>query len=349
MNRKNIIVFIVIIVITNLITYFTFAGNRIGLSIKKGEETVAKVDGLTYSADDLYESWKISSSGSNAITTLLNDIDTFILNEKYGDDEEMQEDVAVEIEQTYAYYESQGTNLDELFESGGAGLSKEEFDDSIKLDFYKNQEAIAYLKSIVTDDEVETAHANDIPQYRTSHILVKVTEDPEVAVEEAMSDAQETAEEILAELDKAMTDSDDKEATFAEFAKEYSEDEDSKENGGDIGFSSGEDAAYDAAAQNLEVGEYTSEVIETAYGYSIIMKTDVEEPKDLEDEDVVNTYKEQVAEEKLTTNQSYIEYALIELRAEYNLDIKDKQLKEEYDTQVESVEEAITPAEEDDE
>jgi len=93
------------------------------------------------------------------------------------------------------------------------------------------------------------------------------------------------AEEVLKQALKSSAD-------FAQLAKEYSEDSGSGQNGGDLGwFSRGtmvpefEKAAFD----DLSVGEITSSLVETDFGYHIIKKIDErikEQQLKVESEDV---------------------------------------------------------------
>ena len=112
-----------------------------------------------------------------------------------------------------------------------------------------------------TDDELMAYYEANIARYdvgeqiRASHILVS---------EEVT--AQEVYERLQAGED------------FAELASRYSEDTNTKEDGGDLGwFGRGRMVeAFEGAAFALEVGEI-SEPVETEYGYHIIKVTDRQE------------------------------------------------------------------------
>lgn len=75
---------------------------------------------------------------------------------------------------------------------------------------------------------------------------------------------------------------------FAKLAKEYSEDDDSKEDGGSLGeINIGSlDSNYDElvkAASELKDGEYSTEIITTELGYHVILKTKTGEKKSYDD------------------------------------------------------------------
>ena len=124
----------------------------------------------------------------------------------------------------------------------------------------------ARLKVAVTPQEIERYYNRNMDRYRTpeqvraSHILFKTAGKDEAAV-------RKTAEEVLQQV-KAGGD-------FAALARKYSEDEGSKEAGGDLDFSARERFVpeFAAAAFNLKPGE-TSDVVKSEFGFHIIRVTD---------------------------------------------------------------------------
>jgi len=114
--------------------------------------------------------------------------------------------------------------------------------------------------------EIERYYNDNIDQFSTpeqvqaSHILFK-TEG---------KDVEEVRKAAEAVLEKAKSGAD-----FASLAKQYSEDEGSAENGGDLGFF-GRDAMvpeFEQAAFTMDVGQI-SDLIQTQYGFHIIKVTD---------------------------------------------------------------------------
>jgi len=105
---------------------------------------------------------------------------------------------------------------------------------------------------------------------RASHILIT---SPKDASEADRAKARSKAEDVLAQLKKAPV-------SFAELARQYSQDPGSAKNGGDLNFFARgtmtkpfEDAAFTLKKDEL------SEVVESDFGYHIIKVTDLKVPK----------------------------------------------------------------------
>ncbi len=117
---------------------------------------------------------------------------------------------------------------------------------------------------------------------RSSHILFK-------------SEDKETAEEVKNRILSG-------ELAFEDAVAEYSTDEGSKANGGDVGWDRLNSfvTEYTEALTNLNEGEVTKDLIESKYGYHIIMVTDVfEAPETVESLDQIPS---EILEEIRTTS-----------------------------------------------
>ena len=129
-----------------------------------------------------------------------------------------------------------------------------------------NEEAAAETVS-VTDAELEQSYNERLAEFQTkeerraSHILISVAES---ASSEEKNSAKKTANEVLAKLQA-------KESSFAELAKQFSNDPGSAENGGDLGFFEKGlmVESFDEAVFSASVGEIQGP-IETQYGFHII-------------------------------------------------------------------------------
>lgn len=114
----------------------------------------------------------------------------------------------------------------------------------------------------ISAQDVERAYNDNIQQYqspeqiRASHILLKLEDKDEAAV-------RKQAEELLAQVKSG--------ADFAQLATKYSEDEGSKDKGGDLDFFTRGRMVpqFEAAAFALEPGQ-VSDVVKTDFGFHII-------------------------------------------------------------------------------
>ncbi len=153
--------------------------------------------------------------------------------------------------------------------------------DPVKMkELYLNDYTIAayldHMTSIVTTEEVRAnILANDpeadLREFTTRHILITTVDDYGADLsEEDKADAKVRAEAALARI-KAGED-------FATVATEVSEDPGSATEGGLYTmFADGTTVeAYEEAVKNLAVGSYTPELVETEYGYHIILLESVD-------------------------------------------------------------------------
>lgn len=112
------------------------------------------------------------------------------------------------------------------------------------------------------------------PEIRASHILIELK--PGFTSE----DSAKALEKIKSIKEKINLGED-----FAELAKEFSEDEGTKNLGGDLGFFSRRMMVqpFDEAAFNLEVGQ-VSDIVKTQFGYHLIKVTDKKQIRSFEEE-----------------------------------------------------------------
>ncbi len=175
-------------------------------------------------------------------------------------------------------------------------FNPENFKDSVKIDetqlktyFEKNKEqyripekiSVAYLEIDpknfggeveITEKEIESYYEYNAKMYsqpkqvKAKHILFKVAQDD---TEEVKNKVKERAEKVLEKARKG----DD----FAALAKEYSEGP-SKSQGGDLGyFKTGQmEPPFEEAAFALKKGEI-SDLVQTRFGYHIILVEDIKE------------------------------------------------------------------------
>jgi foldase protein PrsA len=144
--------------------------------------------------------------------------------------------------------EKYGKNFENILKQ--QGLTKEGLKNSIRAQLAQRKA----IEATITDKELKE---NYKPEIQASHILVK---------------EEEAAKKIKLELEQGQS--------FEELAKKYSEDFNSKEKSGDLGYiSPGKmDKAFEEAAYKLKKGE-VSEPVKSKLGYHIIKVTNIKELK----------------------------------------------------------------------
>lgn len=127
---------------------------------------------------------------------------------------------------------------------------------------YRKQLAQPYLKDKAAEEKLARIYAERaVSDLRVSHILIKSKNECDTAA------AYKKAQELAAKLKKGLK--------WEDAVAQYSEDEFSKSQGGDLGwFTAGMWAvAFENAAYGLKKGE-SSAPVRTSYGYHIIRRTD---------------------------------------------------------------------------
>ena len=211
--------------------------------------------------------------------------------------------------------------------------STESGKETIYLNNLRNKAVLDYGKTLVTDDEVSSYYEKNIyGDVTVDHILIKtgVTEDTSDEDKKKLEDA---AKEKINEIIEKLKNADDKLATFKELAKEYSEDEATKDNGGSLGaintgtLSSDYDEILEAA-RKLKDGEFSTEVITTSLGYHVIYRESSSEKPSLDDKK--DEILETLANQKISEDQTLQVTALDKLRKEYGMVINDSEIAEKY-------------------
>ena len=297
-----------------------------GKSIPKldnGQEALIEFgDGTSYSVDEVWEEVK----ETYALDVVLDKIDKKILEEEYADrEDEVQEYVDTYETSLRASYVDESGNYDE--ESLNNQLmaygynSIDEYLEQVRISYLQSLAATDYAKSLLTDKEIEDYYDDEVVgDIDCVHILVKPDSDSDEDDEAAL----EKAEEIIAAIQEDVKSG----TSIADAFKKYEDDDEVTYHESGY-FNKGEmESAFEEAAYDLAVDDYTLEPVKTSYGYHIIYKVD-EKEKDVLD-DVREDIEDTLAEEKLSDDASLSVNALIELRDTYGVTWYDSELEDAY-------------------
>ncbi len=288
-----------------------------------GNAVVTFKDNEGISSQELYDNLK-KTYGSEAIVNM---IDTYLLEKEYETTDDEKKYISEVIKSTKSAAEQYETDYLSYINQAYGLTSESAFKDYISLNYKRNLWITDYAEKEVSEKQIneyyETMTIGDI---EASHILISteatdnMTEDEKDALNKK---SLETAKEIITKLDAG--------EDFAALAKEYSDDEASKKEGGYLGyFNRGKMTdKFESAVIDLKVGTYSKTPVETEFGYHIIYKTAQKDKPELKD--VESSIKSTVASEMLSTDQTLYLTAIKALREKYEMTIKDSVIKDGYD------------------
>lgn len=177
-----------------------------------------------------------------------------------------------------------------------AGISEKQFESKVEKRILVQMitEAEVTRKAAVTDEEVRANYDRNVESYmrpdarKIKHILISVP--PEASVEERERRRRRAAEV----LEKAGKGED-----FSRLAWDYSDDA-YKVKGGDLGIihRGRLDSKIEEVVFKLKAGELSG-IIETIYGYHIVLMEEVKEPEQLSFEDVSQGIRKKMTEKRL--------------------------------------------------
>lgn len=262
------------------------------LTIQSG--VVAKVNGDSITEKELYN-YLVEHAGQQALDSLINEKivekEAEKQNIKVTDDE-----VNTLVQETQSSFGSEEEFLQVLEMNA---LTLDSFKRSLVLDL--KVKALLEAESPITDEQIAQYFEENKETFatqekvRASHILVET-------------------EEQAKEVKEKLTHGED----FASLATQYSTDEGSKTQGGDLGFfARGEMVKeFEETAFSLEIGQ-VSDPVKTEFGYHIIKVVEKQEAKEATLDANKDAIKNLLLEEKMTTEY---EPWLQERMPEYNVE-----------------------------
>lgn len=283
-------------------------------TLKDGTQPVATIDGMTLTADELYEDMKDIYS----VSSLLDKLDTKILTDKYPDTDEMDDEVTSQAENYYKAYEQYYKMSKEDFLKQNGFNTEKKFLEYLKLNNRRTKYVKEYTENEVTDKEINKYYEDKVyGDINTKHMLVKVDSS---ASDDDKKEAENLAKEIISKLDEGKT--------FDEVKEEY-KDKITYEELGYKSYNAALEEAYKNEMKNLKDGEYSKEPVKTSYGYHIVYRIDQKEKPALED--IKDQIKEEIADEKISNDKNLYYVVLDKMRENANLKFEDTVLKEKYD------------------
>ena len=284
-------------------------------TLKDGTQPVAEIDNYTVTADDLYEDMKELYS----ISSLLDKIDNKILEKKYPETDDMNDEIKETAENYYKAYKQYYQADKEKFLSNNGFGSEKAFLEYLKLQYRRNTYAKDYIKTLISDKDVEKYYNDNVyGDINTKHILVKVDSS---ASDEDKKAAEDLAKEIISKLNDGKS--------FDEVKDEY-KDKITYEELGYKSYNANLESAYMDAMQKLDNNSYSKEPVKTSYGYHVIYRIDQKDKPtldDVKDEIIDSLVSEKKSEDK---NISYV--ALDKMREESGLKFSDTVLEKKYNT-----------------
>lgn len=297
--------------------------------LDNGEEAIVTIQEDTkISVNELYEAMK-ENYGLNELITL---IDRIILEKEFPNDlEDARESAKTTMEQLEAAY---GDDLLATIQAYTGFATLEEYEDYIYISNLENKVLTNYAKEQISEKDIEKYYEDEIKgDIKVSHILFSVNYDDDATSDEkeqAKEEARNKAQEVLDILNE--TSKDDISTKFSELAKEYSDDESTKDDGGNLGFINtgtlgSSYTELTEEAYKIKDGEYTG-IVESELGYHIVLRTESKEKASLDD--VRDTIIDDLVAEYTSEHQEAYIKSMQELRQKYDVNIVDDDLNQQY-------------------
>lgn len=299
-------------------------------TLENGDQAVVTFnEDAKISITDFYNQMK-DKYGTEVI---LNMIDKMVLEKKYADSiEEAHKNADSVMSQLETSY---GDKLLSAIQTYTGYQTLDEYKDYVYLSYLQNKAAEDYAKDNISEKDIKKYYNDEIkPDIKVSHILISVNyatdasdDDKTKAKNEAKAKAQEALDKLKAADKSKIAD------TFSKLAKEYSNDDSSKDDGGNLGFINTDTLGsnYDklvTEAYKLKDGEYSSNIVETELGYHLVYRTETKEKADLES--VRDTIVDALVSDYLKDNQEAYIKSMQAVRKEYGMDIIDDDLNTNY-------------------
>lgn len=311
-----------------LVLVLALSGCKNKTTPSNGNENVVSLskDEYNITVDDLYQTLK----SRYATNYIIQEIDREILNKEYKTDDEAKDYVDNQVKIYKMMYNNSDSELLDAIQNAGY-QTLDEFEDALLLSYKRKLATRDYEKGFVPEDKIKKYYDENIyGDITISHILIKVDITDTMTDEEKQEVSKKVDDKIKEIYEKL--DSGEK---FSDVAKEYSEDNATKKDGGKVGtFSKQEmidkfNSEFEEAATNLKVGSYTKKTVKSTYGYHIIYKDEQKDKPKLED--VKDTIIDKLVDDLLEDDTKAEYKAMIKLREDYGLEFNDDEISRQYE------------------
>ena len=323
-----------VMVVALCLLLVTGCGAKTIPTLDNGDEVITTIKGdKKISVKDLYNKLK----DQYGLETLVNLIDKMILEDKYANDidaakdsaestmKQLKESYKDDLLQAIQYY----TNFNSL----------EEYQDSLYVNYLQEKAVKDYAKAQIKDSEINKYYKEKTKaDIKIAHILITAdyaSDADEDTKNKALEEAKNKADEVIKKLNEA----DNKEEAFKSLASEYSKDDSTKNDGGNLGFINTNtlgdqyknvvDKAYE-----LKDKEYSKEAVKSELGYHVVMRLETKEKASLDS--VRDSILDTLASEYTTNHNDTTVKAMQELRKEYEMDIIDSEIHDKYVNYIQS-------------
>lgn len=292
-----------------------------------GKEVVVELNGKQFTAEEFFEELK----NTNGTGVLVNLVNNYITEQELTDEmrKEAEEQAKAEYESYKAYYGNDWNNFLAYY----GFRNDNDLLDNLESNYKQSLVLEKYLKTdVIKDEEIQEEYDKNIYGEATiRHILIKPEVNDDMSTTEK-DDAKAKALEEAAEIIKQLQASTDLENDFINLAKEKSDDIGTASEGGlleNITNESNLVAGFWEAVEKLNVGEMTTEPVETEFGYHIIYKVSQKDKPALDE--VKDKVIDNLVDELLTEDNASMTY-WAGLREKYNMVIYDEVIKDSYDS-----------------
>ncbi|MBR1376921.1 MAG: peptidylprolyl isomerase [Bacilli bacterium] len=304
-NKRNIVTAFIVGLLIGVGIMAIIVPDRIA-KLENGEEIIVKINDKNITADELYTDMKEYYT----VDILLDKIDNIILTKIYPEDNDMKTEINNIADYYISMYETYYGYTEEQFLEANNFKNRDEFLDAIALDYRRNKCLEDYTKSLVTENEINKYYKDSVyGDIETKYISVSGTDDT----------SKSLAERIINRLNNG--------ESYDDVVEHYG-DRITSEDLGYISFDNELDDVYIDSLLALENNNYTTTPVNTDDGYMIILRGESKDKPSLDD--VKGKIIDILAKQKQSEDSTLIYKALIDIRKNNGLEIKDTDLSKKY-------------------